>query len=211
MSAVPWSNFYPDVILYVERCPYPLLDQHLRNAVIELCSESQRYKFEMPPFDTVAGTPDYTLEPGDDMETVCIIDAAVDGAPIDPVTRDELASGIDWTIDSGKPSKYLMVDDDETVRLWKNPDAVYSVALTLAIKPNNAATGIEQWFADRYRRTIAAGALSTLLLVPKRPWTDLDLAAVFDGKFRDGIRTATAQADKDGTAAPLRTTRYGRA
>ena len=209
MALAAWSTFYPDVLIHVQGCPLPLVDHHLRAAAIDLCKRSKRLKFDMPAFDTEADTPTYALAPGDGMETVSILDASVGGKPIDPATRAELATGDDWATETGEPSKYLMDGDDETVRLWKVPDGVYSVALTLAIRPSEAATGIEEWFADRYRRTIARGALAELLAITKKPWTDLDAAGFRAQQFETGVREAEAHGLKDGTSAPLRTVRYG--
>lgn len=211
MAEVAWSTFYPDVVIHVPGCPLPLVDHHLRAATIDLCHRSKRFKFSMPAFDTEADVPTYALSPGTGMETVRILDAAIDGKLIDPATRAELVAGDDWSTETGPPTKYLMDGDDETVRLWKVPDGVYSVTLTLAIKPSEAATGVEQWFADRYRRTIARGALAELLAIPNQSWTNLPMAAIRLEQFEAGVRSAEAQGLKDGTSAPLRTTRYGMA
>lgn len=211
MAEAAWSTFYPDVLIHVPGCPLPLVDHHLRAATIDLCQRSKRLKFDMPAFDTVAGQPTYALSPGTKMETVSILAAAVSGELIDPATRAELSIGDDWSTETGQPTKYLMDGDDETVRLWKMPDGVYPVTLTLAIKPSESATGVEQWFADRYRRTIARGALAELLALPKQAWTDLPMAAIRFEQFEAGVRSAEAQGIKDGTSAPLRTTRYGSA
>ena len=211
MALAAWSTFYPDVLVHVRGCPLPLVDHHLRAAAIDLCQRSRRLKVEMSAFNTVADTPTYALVPGDGMETVVILDVSIDGKPIDPATRAELSAIVDWDTETGEPSKYLMDGDDETVRLWKMPDAVYSVAIALAVKPSEAATGIEQWFANRYRRTIARGALAELLAIPKSPWTDMEMAGLRANQFEAGVRAAEGQALKDGTSAPLRTTRYGRA
>lgn len=211
MAEAAWSTFYPDVLIHVPGCPLPLVDHHLRAATIDLCQRSKRLKFDMPAFDTVAGQPTYPLSPGTNMETVSILSAAVSGRLIDPATRAELSIGDDWSTETGEPTKYLMDGDDETVRLWKIADAVYPVTLTLAIKPSESATGVEQWFADRYRRTIARGALAELLALPKQAWTDLPMAAIRFEQFEAGVRSAEAQGIKDGTSAPLRTTRYGSA
>lgn len=211
MAALPWSTFYPDVLVHVKGCPLPLVDHHLRAAAIDLCQRSRRFKVEMTAFATVANTPTYALVPGTDMETVAILAASVGGKPIDPATRTELATVVDWATETGEPSRYLMDGDDETVRLWKMPDATYAVAITLAVKPSEAATGIEQWFADRYRRIIACGALAELLAMPQSPWADLPMAGLRAEQFEAGVRAAEGQALKDGTNAPLRTTTYGRA
>lgn len=211
MALKAWHEFYPDVLTSVRGCPQPTVDHHLRRAAIELCTRSRRLKLDMPAFNTVAGTAEYALAPGAGMETVQIIDAAVDGVPIDPVRRAIASTMTDWSTDQGRPSLYLMSGNDETVRLWKTPDAVYAVTLTLAIKPDQAAVGIEDWFGDRYNDTIAAGALARLMALPKKVWTNPDLALYHNERFEAGVSRACAEAIKDGTSAPLHTKKYGRA
>ena len=211
MSIQSWSAFYPDILLFVPNCPEFLVDRFLRKAAIDISSKSKRLKFDMDPFDTEAGVATYDLYPDASTETLMILDGSIDGEPLEPVRRDELARRTGWSSESGKPSKYLMGPDDETVRLWPTPDAVFSVSLTLALNPTQTSTGIESWFATRYRDGIISGALASLLALPKQVWSDAGLALFHSNKFQAEIRTACAESDKDGTRAPLRTAIYNRA
>lgn len=210
MAAKLWPAFYPDILMIVPGCPNVVVDHHLRRSAIELCSRSKRLTTDMPAFNTVAGTPTYALVPGTGMETVQVMQAAIDGEPIDPVRRAEVARIDDWATDTDTPTRFLMSGDDETVRLWKTPNAEYAVELTLAVKPDLTATGIEKWFGDEYNTPIVSGALSSLLALPKREWTDGALSVYHADIFEKGVLKATADADKDGTGAALRTSRCGR-
>jgi hypothetical protein len=210
MALKPWPAFHPDVLMHVPGCPIPVVDHHLRKAAIELCGKSKRLKIDMPAFDTVAGEATYPLDAGTDLDPVIIVAAEVDGVPIDPVRIHAVSSQKDWRIESGKPTDFYLHPDDKTVRLWKTPDAAYSIAITLAAKPTQAASGIEAWFGDRYGDGIVAGALAQLFALPKKPWTDLGMAGFHAGRFETSARSATAEADKDGTSAPIRTLRVGR-
>jgi hypothetical protein len=211
MAIKVWSDFYMDTLHSLPECPIPILERALRNATINLCSQSQRLKYEMPAFLTVSGTNEYPLSPGIGYETITILDGSINGFPIDPFRRDELVRIINWQSEQGRPSRYLMNEDTETVRLWKIPDAAYTVLLTLAIKPNNDATGIEEWFGERFKDGIISGALSMLMAIPNKPWTNAQLAIFHDGKFKSEVIRASAEAERDATRAPLRTTKYGKA
>ncbi len=211
MSQVAWSAFYPDVMINVENCPEFTVDRFLRRAAIEICSQSKRLKFAMDPISTIAGHPTYDLDPDSGTDTVSILDCTLDDKPLDPIRRDEIARFRDWTTEQRKPTKYLMDVDDETVRFWRIPDAIYQVQITLSLKPSQTAAGIEAWFADRYRDAIVSGALAGLHAIPKQVWSDAGLALFHDGRFQAGIRKACADADKDGTRAPLHTKKYGSA
>ena len=64
-----------------------------------------------------------------------------------------------------------------------------------ALKPSEAATGVSDMIASRYRAHIADGALSILMMDPGRTWTNLEQAAfrmtLFDTAIAE-IRTKLA-------------------
>lgn len=206
-----WSEFLPEARLVVADCPDILIESYLRLSAIELCSRSKSLTFDMPAFDTEAGTSTYALAPSAETEMVQIIDGAIDGDPLDTVRRDELVRVSKWPAEIGTPSRFMVINGNRDVLLWPTPDAAYRVSLTLAVKPTLDATGVEEWFADMARGTIISGALAPLLALPKRAWSDPSLSVYHQGLFENGVISARAFAEKSGTRAPLRTKTYGRA
>lgn len=210
MALKAWSEFLSDARLHLPDCPEPVIEHHLRKAAIELCARSKRLRVGLPAFSTEAETAAYVLDPGEGLGIVEIITASVDGDPIDPAIESEIASISGWQDETGTPDQYFMIDD-ATVRLWKTPDAAYSVKIAVAVKPSLDATGVETWFADRYRNSIVSGALALLMAIPEKRWSNPTLALYHGGLFEAGVTAATAEAIKSGTSAPLRTVRYSRA
>ena len=210
MALKVWSELLPEARLNVAGCPDPIIEHYLRSAAIDLCVRSKALRFEMPAFDTEAGAPFYTLAPAAETEAVQIVDATVDGEPLDPVRRDELARVSKWPAESGTPTRFMMIEGNRSVLLWKTPDVALPIVLLLAVKPTLSATGIDSAFSDMFGDVITAGALATLFALPKKDWSDGNLSTYHKGIFETGVIRARAFAEKDGTRAPLRTTAYGR-
>lgn len=205
-----WSAFYPDILPNVPGCPLPLVDHHLRRAAIELCERAKRIKVDVS-FDTVAGTAEYTLNPGTGFVLVSVLDAGCDGKPLDPVSRAELAIGEDWQTEAGRPSHYLTTTAPTVLRLWKTPDAVFTINAGLSIRLSETATEVADWFGDRYREGLCSGAIARLCAMPKKDWTDYEQATLHQSRFERMVSRAVAEGIKDGTRAPLRTTKHGKA
>jgi len=213
MALKVWAELMPEARLNASGCPDPVIEHYLRAAAIDLCARSKALTFEMPAFDTVAGNAVYALAPAAETQTVQIAEVTVNGTAIDPIGRDELAQMSQRPGERDTPTRFMMYAGDRSVLLWKTPDGVYSVVLTLAVKPSLTATGIEAWFSDAFGDVIIAGALAALLALPGRSWTSGDLSSYHKDFFESGVIKARAFAEKDGARsprAPLRTTRYGR-
>lgn len=80
---------------------------------------------------------------------------------------------------------------------------------TMALYPTRNATTLNDEVANRYGEAIEAGALSRLLVMPKRAWTDFESAAEYTGKFRAHIDEWRSLAADDGMVGVVRTVRYG--
>ena len=205
-----WSAFYPDILPNVEGCPLPLVDHHLRRAAIEICKRAKRIKVDVS-FDTVAGTPEYTIDPGAGFKLVSILDINCAGKPIDPISRAELSRFENWQTETGTPTRFITTTEPTVLRLWKTPDTVFTIKAGISIRVDEEATEIADWFGDQYREGLCSGAIARLCAMPKKGWTDYEQATLHQGRFERELSKAAAEGIKDGTRAPLRTTKHGRA
>lgn len=64
---------------------------------------------------------------------------------------------------------------------------------------------IPDWIYERYAEQIARGALSRLLVMPKKPWTDPQRATFYMGEWEADISIARTRSHRGGSRAPLRT------
>ena len=63
MATVKYEDLLPDIIPMVPGCTDTLIENTIRNTVIELCEKSEVYQAELDPVDTVANTYEYDFEP----------------------------------------------------------------------------------------------------------------------------------------------------
>lgn len=140
--------------------------------------------------------------------------AWLNDAPIDPIPQDDLDNefnnttfgwvGVNWRTDVNLPSRWYM-PDDTTVGLALAPSAGGNLRILAALKPSRASTTFPTWIYERYIETIAHGAKARLLMVPKKPYTDLKLGAYHGEQFNGLVGEARIRAARSNTRGALRT------
>jgi hypothetical protein len=133
--------------------------------------------------------------------------------PIDPMSPDDLDNefnntsfgwvGVNWRTDVRLPSRWYTTDDG-TFNIVLAPNAAGNVRILAALKPSRTSTNFPEWIFERYIETIADGALWRLMIVPKKPYSDKDLAAFHKGKFDGLVGEARARTARGTTRGPLR-------
>lgn len=141
------------------------------------------------------------------------LNAWLNNNPIDPISQDDLDNefnntgfgwvGVNWRTDVNLPSRWYM-PDDTTVGLLLAPNAGGNLRLNVALKPTHASTTFPSWLYERYLETIAHGAKAKLMSIPKKPYSDLAMAAIHAQSFNDGIAIAKVRMARGNTRAPIR-------
>lgn len=136
-------------------------------------------------------------------------------APIDPISEDDKDNefnntsfgwvGVNWRTDVNLPTRFYF-PDDTTVGLIMPPstNGNGNLRLWVALKPTRASTTFPSWLFERYIETIAHGAKASLMLVPKKPYSDPTLGAYHDQMFNSLIGEARVRQSRSNTRAPLR-------
>jgi hypothetical protein len=142
------------------------------------------------------------------------LQAWLNDTPIAPISTDDLDTefnpttfnwvGTSWRTDIGVPSSFYL-QDDGTVGLALAPDATGNLRINAALKPTRVSTTFPTWIFERYVETIAHGAKGRIMKIPKKPYTDLVMAAYHDKEFLGLIGEARIRATRAATRAPLRT------
>jgi hypothetical protein len=140
--------------------------------------------------------------------------AWLNDSPIEPISPDDLDTefnntefgwvGVNWRTDVNVPTRWYMPDDN-TVGLLLAPSAGGSLRINAALKPTRTSTTFPSWIYEKYLEVIASGAKARLMSIPKKPYTDLDLARYHRRIFDDGIANAKSTVATGNTRAPLRT------
>ena len=199
-----WSAFYDLAVPDLPGCPLTVLDVALREAAIVFCERSMAWRYDHDDIAVVAGTASYDFVPP--------AGAVVHTVRYATYNDEEIAVNVgesdiwiqDWRNASGTP-KYLL-GGESSLTLVPNPDVDGTLTLKVTLKPSSDATGIDDAIYRDYRQTIVHGALSRLMISPKKPYTDTNLATYHHQLFIIEMGGAGIKTARNHTRAPLRTT-----
>lgn len=193
-----WSYWFPDLMPHVPGCPQVLAEHELRRAAQAFFHQTMAWRVDEAHRAVTAGTDELSVAPSDAEQELVRVDAVwYDGQRLDPIAVETLDMQYhdDWQKQIGFPNKFLQVVPG-TVRLYPVPlvDATTGLKLRLIVKPSDAATGLPDDLASRFRDEIHVGAKSRLMLYPGKPWTNPELAGVYGQAFNALVNQATAAA-----------------
>lgn len=77
-----FSTLVPRVNGNVSGCPYPTIEQHIRDAAIEVCSQTLAYRYEIPRFNLTPGVHEYTFNVPTNTEVHAIFAAIMNDRPL---------------------------------------------------------------------------------------------------------------------------------
>ncbi len=175
---------FPFVAPQVKACPDPTLIHHIRQALIEFCESTMAWQVALPEITTTANVDQYAMTlPGETM-LVQIKAAALDGEPLE-------ASGI---ISSTRGS--VWTEDRQAVLITPQPEAGKKLALSVALRPSQAAATIEPRLFELYAKTIAHGALASLMDMPDVTWSNPMKALDRRQQFESGCDAVAAKVSK---------------
>ena len=207
------EDFRIHVAPYCPRAGLQLIDQAIWNAAVELSEKSLTLREDLTPIDIVTDQYDYTLTPSDsNTRIVTVISALYDTIPIHPSGEEHL--------DNISPSwrryrsityrYYLEQGTTTTIKLTWPPtaDVTGGLEVRVALKPTPVPSGSGSSYTlpdELYHEhvlTIAAGALSGLLNMPKESWHNKARAKEYELKWANGLANAASEAQRSHTRRP---------
>ncbi len=193
------SHYLSRVLPSVDGCPSPIAERAVRDAIDDLCRDSRVFR-ESQSVPMVAGTDTYTItaNTANSVLSEVIFSRIGDGVlePITPENRNRLVSG------SGKP-EYIEQLTNTDFRLTPAPLDTTPLDVTVVLTITDTATTIPDIF-DRWKEGIASGALSKLMVMPNKPWSNPSLATFHAQIFNQAIGSASAFAVLGNRKAQLR-------
>jgi hypothetical protein len=200
---IKFEDMLNDVLPDVAGCTNELAINALRNAAIELYTKSWIYTQACDPQQTIIGQAEYDLDSFNLYKIIGIVSASIDDAAIIPVGVTSLnRSNLRWQDDNGTPTNYLSYDYT-TVRLYPIPDKVQTLNVHVSLTPTKNSPGVENFIYDLYSEQLAAGAKARLMLMPNKPFTDLNTSREYRAQFAAAITDAKWRGYKSLTNAQL--------
>jgi hypothetical protein len=203
-----WSSFYDYLLPDVPGCPMVAMDFALRQSAIMFCIQSLAWRYEHPPISVVVDTDEYLFAPPADALVHAVLYAEFNDKEIDVNTRPNDMQIWNWRHSTGTP-QYLL-GGSTTLTLVPNPDVEGTLTLTVAVKPADNSIGIDDSIFTEYKDAIVHGAKGRLMMSPKKPYTDPQLAAMHLHEFAVRTTAAGVRAARGFTRAPLQTTMMSR-
>ena len=196
MAIVPYTQWLPYVQVNVPDCPKALIVEAIRQKVIEFCQRSLFLRQELDSFYTVADDNEYDLSPPVDNNIAQLLMLKVNKRELQPKTQDDLEEIYqEWRDQSGEPS-YFFLKNTNTAILVPKPIGVYPVRILVALKPTQAAQGVDESIFEEYKDAIKHGALAYLMLMAEKTWSNPNMSAFYQSQFDAAIQESKMRAEK---------------
>lgn len=188
MATITWDSFYPYVQPYVTGCPEIVIESHLQEAAAEFCAKSEVWRFVIDPDYTSKNTADYEIDVPKETKLENILYFYLDGEQIPNISEryNPEAMTQEGTAEKGTP-KYYSILDDTSIKFHPTPLTKHTFNGLAVLKPKLTATGVEDFIFETHRRAIAAGAIARIAEIPRKEWTNPELAMKSKIEFERAI------------------------
>lgn len=187
MNMLPLDDILPSLLPYAPGCAIPTAYFGIRGAAREFCERTRMWRYQ-DDF-TVDGTGDDILAPSG-AEVLEIESALFDGQPLEPKTVKWLDENcVGWRANElTGASLYITQTEPDTIRLVPVQSGTLSIAMFL--KPSNDCEELPDFLVNKYRETIAYGALQRILLIPNQSFSSIEAGVGFGSAFERDLDTA---------------------
>lgn len=192
-----WSEFYDMLMPELPGCPQAAANHALRQSAVGFCEQSLVWESVHPEVTIAAGIAAYAFSPPAGALVHAISHAMLDG------------NVLETSVPRGGSRGYILGGATQFT-LVPEPGAPGILVMTVTLKPSAASQGIEDWLFDEYREPITHGALARLMRSPKKPYSNMDLAAYHQQQFVIMTGAAGARAANRHARAALQTLPPGR-
>lgn len=141
----------------------------------------------------------YALTAPSGSEIVEVDRVRFDGITVDPKDEDWLDHYMPyWRTEMSPQPMYFCMGHDRAIWFARAPQEAISAAIEVwvSLKPALTATTVEDWLYNDYLETIRDGAVSWLLKMREKPWTDFAGSEFFKNEYERGRNEAWHRAPK---------------
>ena len=180
---------YQDIITkiapWLPGCGQNFILQQLREAGRVFCERSDAWEHDIPSIDLVEDQEDYTLVPSWDARIQRILEIRIN-------TEEGVTNGDEGAIQDQDSYDFSPPDTLSFVSA-SSSDVTDGLDVRVTLVPEPDSDDIDEWFLDRWEKGIRALALSEMLSMKNRPWSDIPLSAKFLMDYRNALNKAKAE------------------
>lgn len=149
--------------------PSFVVEDKIRDTVIEFCRRTWAYEQDLDAITTTAGNDTYTLTTPNDTEILSVLSV-----------RDS----------NDSPLGFALSADYSSIKLLTEPTSEFSFTVKAVLTPGPESTDFPDFIFNRYREELVAGAKGKCFEMTGRPWFNGQAAGYNLKKFKKGITTA---------------------
>ena len=174
------EDLLPHVMPYAPGCAEPTAIQHLRDAAVRFCERTRCWR-HIDRFKT--DTHHHQIMAVPSQAVLYEIEWAKFGE------RHELEARTpdveDWHREGDEAYSYpRYISQVNPTCVSIEPHVVGDLSISMFLKPSPTTDMLPDFLVSHFGRAMGDGALATLLLLPNQPFTNPQMAAIFEGKFQ---------------------------
>tara|TARA_R110002074_G_scaffold139781_3_gene285755 strand:- start:7100 stop:7630 length:531 start_codon:yes stop_codon:yes gene_type:complete len=154
-----------DVLMELPDVPKPLINIRMGKVITDFCERTNAWQ-EDDSHTAISAQTDYLLVKSTHGEIIRIMKVTVDG--------NEVAYG-------NYELKYKSISFMGSYV----PSANSTIVVTMSLIPNSGYC--PDWFITKYKKYLISGCVSSLMMMPKRPWTDYGASKFYEKDFFKGV------------------------
>lgn len=201
------DDFLPLVLPYLPGCPESIAVEHLIQSARVFARKSLAWNYELPLITTTlqsdgtTPTANYFLPLGADEMLVKVLSVDVNGCLYYPLNDGSLSRRIVRDQCGGRIAQ--VIKSDPSITITPTVSSGQAIFAQVAVMPTSDTDSEWPDSLEEYAKDIAAGAIATLAMMPKKTWSDTSTAAIQEAFFNDRCSTIYHQVAK--TLIPTRT------
>jgi hypothetical protein len=195
-QATTLSDLYAMIQGEVNGCPNALITQHLQQALRKFCEETEAFTEKLAAINLVDEDVTYVLTPA---HTSCEIRRIL---KVWIRTATDVTNGDDGTLleyddyEFDPVTKTLTLDDSKEPTENVTGGLVVEVVLVpFLVTDLHATTAIPAAFLNLWAEAVMAFAKYTLMRMPRKSWTNPELAMLYLAEYRDGVSRAKTETE----------------
>lgn len=202
-NMVELEIFFPDIEPELPRCPTPVIENRIRDTIIDACERSNIWRWEMPEILLIKGVQEYDLPtPAADLLIHSILSLTLGRRAYDDymvTDRGRIRLGEEPIADSSPqtiPITTIVGGTPQTInKINPNRDAK-GITATVSIKPSRTTLEVSEVLYRDYYDLIIKGSLAKGLMMLNRPWTNVKMGKEYEKKYEYALAKAKQGLDR---------------
>jgi len=205
-----FDAFSPYVLPYAPGCPDATIEHHVRMAAIEFCRHTNVWRADLAGLAGDGVATEFTMPLPTDAEVSKLLGVAITATGYSPTDATIRTADVGARmVRDGTTDTIAYTDDLRTLTVWPAQATGKTITATVSLKPSMTAATFPDALFAHYAQDIAAGALASILAMPKKDWTDVATAGIKQAEF-NAKKASTARKVERGFSSSTRrcTTRW---